>query len=214
MSSPNVHTRTRELGWWTGVTVGSATNTSGSGLGHGSQGNIPSGASFTTAPVQLAHALLGGAAVFTKGGAFAGALEPTRPVSGTMDTHAIYIEVAVHLRSAGDVDLPGQVRFFFNDLWPTFAQVPTPPGLAPPDLGDWQSNFWQEWEDWSPLTVPTPPPGFSTGLATGVRYEYRRSLGKAPANFFFAQLTNVGSVAATEWGLCLYVRNQPPAWTR
>lgn len=207
----NTQVRVREVGWWTGVTNGSILNNGATGQRHGASGALNAGATLQTFPFQLAHALLGGASVFSRGFVIPVTIEPTRQISQVFDTHAIYLELGVHLRSAGDVDLPGQVRIFFNDLWPDAATVPNPSRL---DLGDWVTNAWQEWEDWSPLSIPTPPPGFSSGGAAGIRYEYRRVLGRAPANFFYVTLTNVGTVAASEWGIGLYVRNQPPAWTR
>jgi len=81
------------------------------------------------------------------------------------------------------------------------------PGQA--DLGDWVTNAWQEWEEWSPISIPTPPPDFSSGGAAGIRYEYRRTLGKVPSNFFYLTIENLGTVSATEWGIGLFLRSHP-----
>jgi hypothetical protein len=125
----------------------------------------------------------------------------------------MYAEVTAHLRSATELDLPAVIRIFFNDLWPTAAAVANP---DLDDLGDWVTNGvgpatqgWQEWEEFSPITVPTPPPGFSAALADGARYEHRRKLGRCPANFFFCLIENAGSVNATEWGMGLHLRDVP-----
>jgi hypothetical protein len=201
---PNVNARVREVGWWWGTTNGSATNTSGSGIGHGTSPALAAGATALCFPIQSTHALLGGASVFSRGFVFPVTLEPTRNIDQVFNSHGMYLEITAHLRSAGDVDLPGQLRIFHNDLWPTAAAVPAAGRL---DLGDWRTNQWQEWEEWSPISIPTAPPGFTGGGAAGTRYEYRRKLGRIPANFFFAQLTNAGSVAAAEWGFGVYLRS-------
>lgn len=206
MPKPNVNIRTREVGWWFGTTNGSLTNTSGSGQGHGLAPALAIGGSAITYRVQIAHGQLGGSSVFARGFVYPITLEPTRHILQVRDSHCVYLSISCHLRSVGNVDLPGRVRVFTNDLWPTAAAV-ADPGQA--DLGDWVTNAWQEWEEWSPLTIPTPPPEFTGGGAAGLRYEYRRNLGKVPSNFFYLQLENLGTVAASEWGLGLFLRSHP-----
>jgi len=206
MPKPNVNQRVRQVGWWFGTTNGSQTNTSGSGQGHGSAPALGAGSSAITYRVQVAHALLGGSSVFARGFVYPITLEPTRHIILCRDSHCVYLSLAVHLRSAGDVDLPGRVRIFCNDLWPTAAAVANPDTT---NLGDWRDNTWQEWEEWSPIGIPTPPPGFTSGTGTGIRYEYRRKLGRIPSNFFYFQLDNLGSVSATEWGIGMFLRSEP-----
>jgi len=204
--------RTRDVGWWFGNTTGSSVNNGGGGQAHGAGiGSLVAGGVTTIGPIQTVHALLGGASVFARGLVSGGVLEPTRFIDGVLATHAQYLTVSVHLRSAGNIDLPGQLQFFCNDLWPTAAAVPNPNTLS---LADWAgsgllSAAWTELEELSPLMIPTPPPGFSTGGAAGLRYEYRRVLGRLPCNFFAASITNLGSVTATEWGVGLYLRSHP-----
>lgn len=205
-ASPNVNLRTREVGWWFGTTNGSLTNTSATGQGHGLAPALAAGGTAITYRVQVAHAQLGGASVFARGFVYPITLEPTRHIIQVRDSHCVYMSIAVHLRSAGNLDLPGIVRIFHNDLWPTESSVANP-GQA--DLGDWATNVWQEWEEWSPLSIPTPPPDFSTVAAGGIRYEHRRHLGKIPSNFFYLQLENIGTVDATEWGIGMFLRSDP-----
>src|SRR6266850_2092795 len=212
MPKPNVNFRTREIGWWFGTTQGSNGNVGGGGQSHGGifGAALPANTVAKTTPVQLPHALLGGASAFSRGSGSPALLEKTRAIQGAFGSHCVYLEISAHLRSAANVDLPGIVRIYHNDYWPLPAAVPGVPITS--DLGDWVTNGggfttgWQEWEEWSPLTIPTPPPGFTSLGNFGIRYEYRRKLGKAPANFFFLTCENVGSVAATEWGVGLFLR--------
>lgn len=206
MAQPNVNIRTREIGWAFGNTNGSLTNTSGSGQAHGVAPALAAGVAAFTFAIQTIDGLLGGAAVFSRGFVLPSTVEPTRIIDQVKSTHAVYIGVSAHLRSAGNVDLPGTIRLITNDLWPTEAAVPVPSRI---DLGDWVTNAWQEWEKFSPLTVPTPPPGFTGGGAAGVRYEYRKALGRMPSNFLWVSLTNNGTVSATEWGIGIWAWTQP-----
>lgn len=206
MTKPNVNQRSREVGWWFGATNGSLVNTSATGQGHGSAPALGAGSSAITYRVQVAHAQLGGASVFARGFVYPISLEPTRHIILVRDSHCVYLSLSAHLRSAADVDLPGRIRIFCNDLWPTAAAVANPDQT---NLGDWRDNQWQEWEEWSPIGIATPPPGFTSGTNAGIRYEYRRKLGKIPSNFFYFQIENLGSVAATEWGIGMYLRSQP-----
>jgi len=206
MSKPNVNFRTRDVGWWFGNTNGSLTNTSTTGQNHGFAPALGAGSSAITYRVQIVHAQLGGAALFSRGFVYPITLEPTRHIILAKDCHAVYLSLSAHLRSAGDVDLPGKIQIFTNDLWPTAAAVANPDTT---NIGDWKDNAWQEWEEMSPIGIPTPPPGFSSGGAGGIRYEHRRNVGRLQSNFFYCQLTNLGSVAAAEWGIGVYLRSQP-----
>jgi hypothetical protein len=206
MTKPNVNFRTREVGWWFGNTNGSLTNLSGSGQNHGVAPPLGAGATAITYRVQLVHAQLGGAALFSRGFVYPITLEPTRHIILARDAHPVYLSLSAHLRGDSNVDLPGKINIFTNDLWPTAAAVANPDTTQ---IGDWRDNAWQEWEDQSPLGIPTPPPGFSSGGAAGIRYEYRRRIGRLESNFFYCQITNLGTVPATEWGIGVFLRSYP-----
>jgi len=214
MSKPNVTARTREVGFVAAQSFGNlAVGSSGINPGNAAPGVFPlnAGAQADSFGFQVNHAILGGASVLFFGNSLPPTIRATRHILNVHDTHCVNVEVRAHLRSAGNVDLPGLLRFFFNELAPEAAVVPAPDQS---NLGDWAQGQWQEWEDWSPLTVPTPPPGFTAGGAGGLRYEYRRVLGRVPGNFMYASITNLGTVAATEWGLAMILRSSPPVYTR
>lgn len=201
MAQPNVTQRTREIGFVNGqalVNGGILNNYVAAPLGA-----LNPGVEVDSFGFQINHALLGGASTLFAGNSTPPFMLPTRAIAGVHDSHCLYGEVLAHLRSAGNVDLPGQLRFFVNEYPPLAAFVPAPTQF---DLGDWVAAGWQEWEKWSPLTIPTPPPGFTGGGAGGIRYEYRRLLGRVPGNFMFVSLTNRGSVAALEWGISVIMR--------
>jgi len=176
---------------------------------------------------QIANAILGGASVFSRGFTSPVVLEPTRVIADVADTQTLYLHLSAHLRSLANVDLPGVIHIQTNDLWPPAVVngAVGPTAVANPtrsDLGDWVTNGgvppagasvqgWQEWEDWSPLTVPTAPPGFSSGGNTGLRYEWRKYIGRLRSNFLWVSLTNAGSVDATEWGLGVWLSTDPGA---
>lgn len=222
MPKPNVSHRSRQVGWWMGTSNGSVSNIGGGGQGHGSAPALTAGSQAVTFPIQVAHGLLGGAAIFQRGFVIPVTVEPTRGLDRSHSTHGVYLEISAHLRSAGNVDLPAQVNIFFNDYWPPdpavipngapYRSVQFPDAII--DQGDWVTGAWQEWEDFSPLTIPTPPPGFTSGGNGGIRYEYRRVLGRVPANFVWLKITNLGSVDATEWGFGVFLRSDPPVYTR
>jgi len=206
MAKPNVNFRTREVGWVFGNTNGSATNIGAGGQAHGVAPALGAGSTAFTYAVQTAHGILGGASSFSRGFVFPATLRPTRTIDQVKDTHCRYLDLSAHLRSAGNVDLPGRITILHSDLWPDAASVPNPSRV---DLGDWVSNQWQEWEKWSPLTIPTPPPGFTSGGNGGIRYEWRQYIGLLPFNFVWISLTNLGSVSATEWGIGVWSRSNP-----
>lgn len=190
MPNPNVHYRVREVGWVLGVLKGN-----GGAVGHANLGNLAAGATTNIndfRPFLVNHALLGG---------FQSNFNP-----GVPETHCVYLEVQAHLRSSTNFDLPGRIRIFYSE-------VATPTGTQA-TVGDWVAGQMQEWEEWSPLTVPTPPPNFSSGGAAGTRYEYRRYLGRVPGNIVRCTLTNHGAVPATEWALGYFFRSNPPVYSR
>lgn len=184
MPNPNVHGRYREIPFFTGVNKG-AGGQYGVGLGALGAGTQTALGDFR--PFQLGHATLGGFS--------------TSPTPGVPDTHCHYMWVTAHLRSAGNVDLPGQINIFM-------CEVSQPAGTHL-TLGDYVSGQMLEWEEWSPLSVPTPPPGFTGGGAGGLRYEFRRFLGRVPMNIVRCALTNIGTVAATEWHLGYFFTTVP-----
>jgi len=181
MANPNVHYRVRPIGWVVGVDKGNG-GQYGVGLGNLAAGGVTT--LFDFRPFQFNHAILGG---------FQSSATP-----GCPDTIGMHMEVTAHLRSAGNVDLPGIINVFM-------AQISQPLGTHN-TLGDWVSGQMAEWEEFSPISVPTPPPGFTSGGAGGLRYQFRRTLGRVPMNFVRVQLTNIGTVAATEWQLGVYFR--------
>lgn len=204
MPKPNVHQRVRQIGWVSAQITGSTLNNSGTGQAHGNLGALGAGVRADSFGFQVNHGIIGGASVLYIGNSLPPSLLPSRSVQEVHDTTCLYAELFCHLRSAGNVDLPASVQFWFNELTPPASLVPAPTTF---DLGDWVTGNWQEWEKWSPITVPTPPPGLSSGGAGGIRYEYRKVLGRVPANYMFMSVTNAGSVAAAEWGFGLILRD-------
>ncbi len=204
MPKPNVTQRARLIGYVNGQVGGSVPILSNYLL----PGLLNPGASIDSYGFQLNHALLAGASVIFAGNTVPPTMLPTRDVSGVHNTICPYVEVIAHLRSAGNVDLPGVLHFYMNEYPPLAAFVAAPTQF---NLGDYAAAVWQEWEQWSPLTIPTPPPGFTGGGAGGIRYEYRRQLGRMPSNFLYCRLTNAGSVAATEFQVSLMLRSTPPS---
>ncbi len=198
MPKPNVHVRSRNVGWVEGYVMGN-----GGAITHGARGNLTVGFPQDTFPIQVNAAILGANSVLYRDEVAAPQLYQSRVVGRVRDSHCVYLEIAAYLRSAGGVQLPGIVRVWVNELPP-----PAPGDFT--QMGDWLLNGWQEWEDYSPITIPTIPHSFPSLSGLGGRYEYRRTLGRVPGNFIFLNIDNVGTVAATEWALQVYLRSDPP----
>ncbi len=198
MAKPNVHTRIRKVGWVDGYVMGNGGN-----ITHGARGNLTPGFPQDSFPIQVNAAILGANSVLYRDEIANPQLYQSRSIGRVRDTHCVYLEVAAHLRSLGGASLPGIIRVWVNEL------PPLPPGDNT-QLGDWVLNGWQEWEDYSPISVPTIPASFPSLGGLGDRYEYRRVLGRIPGNIIFVEIENVGTVAATDWGLHVYLRSDPP----